>query len=309
MIFVNLPVKDLQRSTEFYTALGYGTNPQFSDENATNVVISDSIYLMLLVEPYFKTFTDKQVIDAATSIQTILALSADSREDVDELVDKALAAGGAAPKGPEDHGFMYQRSFTDPDGAPVRDPLDGPERPAADVTATVPNRITWAVDLLDLQPHHRVMEIGCGPGVAAGVIADRLGSGRLVAIDRSATAIDRATRRNQRLIEAGRVEFRRAGLVELAAPDGPFDAVIAMNVNLFWTGPAEPEWRVLDAVLARHGLLTLAYGYKTLLKAGEHDPAVRQSDRRSKIVAALRRHGYAVTTATADGCWAVVGRR
>lgn len=127
-------------------------------------MISDSIYLMLLVEPYFKTFTDKQVIDAATSIQTILALSADSREDVDELVDKALAAGGAAPKGPEDHGFMYQRSFTDPDGAPVRDPLDGPERPAADVTATVPNRITWAVDLLDLQPHHRVMEIGCGPG-------------------------------------------------------------------------------------------------------------------------------------------------
>jgi hypothetical protein len=116
MIFVNLPVQDLQRSKGFYTALGYGTNPQFSDENATNIVISDTIYLMLLVEPYFKTFTDKQVIDATTSIQTILALSADSREAVDALVDKALAAGGAAPKGPEDHGFMYQRSFTDPDG-------------------------------------------------------------------------------------------------------------------------------------------------------------------------------------------------
>ena len=116
MIFVNLPVKDLQRSTEFYTALGYGTNPQFSDENATNVVISDTIYLMLLVEPYFKTFTDRQVIDATTSIQTILALSAESRDEVDALVDRALAAGGTAPRGPQDEGFMYQRSFTDPDG-------------------------------------------------------------------------------------------------------------------------------------------------------------------------------------------------
>jgi predicted lactoylglutathione lyase len=116
MIFVNLPVKDLQRSTAFYTALGYGTNPQFSDENATNVVVSDTIYLMLLVEPFFKTFTDKQVVDASTSVETIVALSADSREEVDALVDRALAAGGTAPRGPQYDGFMYQRSFTDPDG-------------------------------------------------------------------------------------------------------------------------------------------------------------------------------------------------
>lgn len=166
----------------------------------------------------------------------------------------------------------------------------------------VPDRISWAVDLLDLQPHHRVLEIGCGPGVAAGVIADRLANGHLLAIDRAPTAIDRATRRNRHHIDSGRTEFRRTELAHLAK-SGPFDAVVAMNVNLFWTGPAEPEWRVLDAVLARPGMLLLTYGY------GSNGPSGRTADVESGITAALHRHGYATTTATADGSWAIAGRR
>ena len=115
-IFVNLPVKDLERSKAFYSALGYPTNPQFSDENATNVVISDTIYLMLLVEPFFKGFTHREVADATITTEVIVALSADSREAVDELVDAAFAAGAGKSQEPSDQGFMYVRSFADPDG-------------------------------------------------------------------------------------------------------------------------------------------------------------------------------------------------
>jgi predicted lactoylglutathione lyase len=116
MIFVNLPVKDLARSREFYGKLGYSFNDQFSDENAICVVISDTIFLMLLVEPFFKTFTKKEIANASGVTEAILALSTDSREAVDELVDKALAAGGAPSNDPDDQGFMYSRSFQDPDG-------------------------------------------------------------------------------------------------------------------------------------------------------------------------------------------------
>jgi predicted lactoylglutathione lyase len=115
-IFVNLPVNDLATSKAFYQALGYTTNPQFEDENATNVVISDTIFLMLLVKPFFGTFTSKDIIDASIATEAIIALSADSRESVDELVDKAFAAGAGKSKDPMDEGFMYSRSFADPDG-------------------------------------------------------------------------------------------------------------------------------------------------------------------------------------------------
>ncbi|WP_049565016.1 VOC family protein [Streptomyces sp. SBT349] len=115
-IFVNLPVKDLDRSKDFFTKLGYSFDAQFTDENAGCLVISDTIYAMLLVEPFFKTFTKKEIADASTSTETILALSADSREQVDELVDRALASGGSASMETQDHGFMYGRSFQDPDG-------------------------------------------------------------------------------------------------------------------------------------------------------------------------------------------------
>ncbi len=115
-IFVNLPVKDLKRSTEFFTQLGYTFNPQFTDEKATCMVISDDIYVMLLVERFFKTFTPKEVVDARKSTEAMIALSMDSRDDVNRIVEKAFAAGAHPNKDPEDHGFMYGWSFEDPDG-------------------------------------------------------------------------------------------------------------------------------------------------------------------------------------------------
>jgi uncharacterized protein len=115
-IFVNLPVKDLGKSMEFYKHLGYHFNPQFTDEKAACLVISDDIYAMLLSQPFFQTFTKKQISDPATSTEVILALSAESKAQVDELADKAIQAGGVTTLDPMDHGFMYQRSFQDIDG-------------------------------------------------------------------------------------------------------------------------------------------------------------------------------------------------
>lgn len=115
-IFVNLPVRDLDRSKAFFTALGYANNPQFTDENAACIVISDTIYVMLLVEPFFQGFTRKTICDARTHTEAILCLSAESRAGVDALADKAIAAGGRETLEAKDYGFMYQRSFQDPDG-------------------------------------------------------------------------------------------------------------------------------------------------------------------------------------------------
>jgi predicted lactoylglutathione lyase len=115
-IFVNLAVKDLQRSTAFYEALGYPRDEQFSNENAVCIVINDQIYVMLLVERFFSTFTDKEIVDANTATEAILALSADSKHSVDVLLEKAMAAGGRPVKKTQDHGFMYSGSFQDPDG-------------------------------------------------------------------------------------------------------------------------------------------------------------------------------------------------
>jgi predicted lactoylglutathione lyase len=116
MIFVNLPVNDLDVSKKFFTELGYSINPQFSNENAASVVISDTIFAMLLTKPFYSTFTKKEISDATTTSEVMVALSAESRERVDELVDKALAAGGTPAGETQDHGFMYGRSFDDPDG-------------------------------------------------------------------------------------------------------------------------------------------------------------------------------------------------
>ena len=116
-IFVNLPVRDLQRSIDFFDALGYPFDPQFTDENAACIVLDeDHVYAMLLTHEFFKKFTKKEVADATTSTEAILALGVDSREAVDKLVDKALASGGVASNEPDDQGFMYSRSFQDPDG-------------------------------------------------------------------------------------------------------------------------------------------------------------------------------------------------
>lgn len=116
LIFVNLPVKNLETTKAFFGKLGYSCNPQFTDENTACLVISDTIFAMLLTEPRFKEFTRKEIADSATSTEVILALSAESRERVDELADIALASGGSPANDPMDFGHMYSRSFQDPDG-------------------------------------------------------------------------------------------------------------------------------------------------------------------------------------------------
>lgn len=115
-IYVNLPVKSLDKSVEFFTALGYRFNPQFTDENATCMIVSDGIYVMLLVESFFKTFTPKPISDARKSTEVLLCLSCESRDKVDEMVRKAVAAGATTPNMPQDYGFMYQHGYQDLDG-------------------------------------------------------------------------------------------------------------------------------------------------------------------------------------------------
>lgn len=117
MIFLNLPVSDLARSTAFYQAIGAAKNPQFSDDTASCMVFSDTIHAMLLTHDKFRQFTPKKIADAKTSSEVLICLSADSRDAVDDIVGKATGAGGSADPGPkQDYGFMYGRSFEDPDG-------------------------------------------------------------------------------------------------------------------------------------------------------------------------------------------------
>jgi hypothetical protein len=115
-IFVNLPVKDLDASKAFFGALGYTFNPQFTDDTAACMVISDDIYAMLLTETKFKDFTPKAISDAKTSTEVLVALSCESREQVIDLVSKAVAAGGKTYAEAKDYGFMYQHSYEDLDG-------------------------------------------------------------------------------------------------------------------------------------------------------------------------------------------------
>jgi hypothetical protein len=132
MIFVNLPVSDVAKSTEFYVGLGFTKNDQFSDESTSSIVVSDTIVFMLMTHEKFQGFTKKTIIDAKTQVQVLIALSRDSREAVDEIVNKAFATGGSpAQEAPEDHGFMYGWSFYDPDGHGIEvvwmDPAQLPE--------------------------------------------------------------------------------------------------------------------------------------------------------------------------------------
>jgi uncharacterized protein len=115
-IFVNLPVKDLERSTAFFTKLGFTFDPQFTDETAACMVVSDDIFVMLLTEAKFKEFTPKAICDATKSTEVLVSLSLDSRDAVNDLVRKALGAGGTSYAAPKDYGFMFQHGFQDPDG-------------------------------------------------------------------------------------------------------------------------------------------------------------------------------------------------
>lgn len=115
-LFINLPIADLQRSIDFFSALGFAFNPKFSNQDATCLVISEHIQVMLLTTPFFAGFTRKPVADAHAATEVLLALSCETREEVDALVAKAVAAGAATPMPVQDHGFMYQHGFEDLDG-------------------------------------------------------------------------------------------------------------------------------------------------------------------------------------------------
>jgi len=115
-IFVNLPVRDLDKSMAFFGSLGFTFNPQFTDDTAACMVISDTIFAMLLTHDKFKQFTTKDIADATTTTEVLTALSVDSRDAVDTMVDGAIEAGGSEPRDPMDHGFMFLRAFDDLDG-------------------------------------------------------------------------------------------------------------------------------------------------------------------------------------------------
>jgi uncharacterized protein len=115
-IFVNLPVKNLAKTVEFFTQLGFRFNQQFTDETATCMVVTDDIFVMLLTEAKFKTFTPKEICDTAKYSEVLVCLALESRAKVEEMVRQAVAAGGATYNEPQDHGFMYGHGFQDLDG-------------------------------------------------------------------------------------------------------------------------------------------------------------------------------------------------
>ena len=115
-IFVNLPVKDLNKTIKFFTKLGFKFNPKFTDENATCMIIGKNIFVMLLVERFFKTFIKKEIANTSKTTEVLLALTAESREEVDEMISKVIGAGGKETREAQDHGWMYGRAFEDLDG-------------------------------------------------------------------------------------------------------------------------------------------------------------------------------------------------
>ncbi|WMJ72363.1 VOC family protein [Cytophagaceae bacterium ABcell3] len=115
-IYVNLPVKNLKMTMEFFTNLGFAFDANFSDERAACLILGDNMYAMLLTESFFQTFTQKRLADAKQNTEVLVALEVKSREQVDELVSKAVKAGGTIYRGPEDHGWMYNHCFADLDG-------------------------------------------------------------------------------------------------------------------------------------------------------------------------------------------------
>lgn len=115
-IFVNLPVQDVKRTMDFFGKLGFTFNKQFTDENAAAMVIGENMYAMLLRKEFFKSFIKKEIADSAKTTEVLTALEVGSKKEVDELLEKAKAAGGTIPKETQDLGFMYQRDFEDPDG-------------------------------------------------------------------------------------------------------------------------------------------------------------------------------------------------
>jgi len=115
-MYVNLPVKDLKESMSFFTALGFRFEPKFTDENAACMIVAENIFVMLLVESFFKTFTEKDICDATRSAEVLVCLTCASRGEVNDLVARAVVAGGSIPREQQDLGFMYGHAFEDLDG-------------------------------------------------------------------------------------------------------------------------------------------------------------------------------------------------
>lgn len=166
----------------------------------------------------------------------------------------------------------------------------------------VPARIAWAVELLDVGPEDRILEFGCGPGVAVSLVCERLAGGRIVAIDRSATAVERTRARNASHIAAGRAVVEHVDLAGFGGAPGQFDKAFAVNVNAFWTSPAAAECTVLARVLVPGGVLRLVYG-------GPDPGGVR--DVGPGIADKLRRYGFTaeVTRDPTGAMVCVTGRR
>jgi len=115
-IFINLPVKDLKKTMEFFEKLGFTFNMQFTDDKAACMIIGENIYAMLLLEKFFKTFTNKEIADAKKTTEVLIAIDAESKKSVDEMIKKAVEAGGSTYRNPQDNGWLYGHSFADLDG-------------------------------------------------------------------------------------------------------------------------------------------------------------------------------------------------
>jgi SAM-dependent methyltransferase len=166
---------------------------------------------------------------------------------------------------------------------------------------TVPPRIGWAVDLLDVSPDDEILEVGCGPGVAASLVCAELDAGRITAIDRSATSIARASARNAACVAGGRAVFRHVDLAGFGGRRDSFDKAFAVNVNVFWTGEAEAECEVLQRVLRPGGVVRLVY---------DAGPSGRARDLGELIGPKLKRHGFSrrVTHHSTQGMACATGR-
>ena len=163
----------------------------------------------------------------------------------------------------------------------------------------LPERLVRAVELLDVGPEEQILEIGCGPGVAAALVCERLRGGRLTAIDRSSTAIERARKRNAAALAAGKLDLRRVSLADLEPAAGErFDAVLAVNVNLFWTRPADTELNVLTRALRPGGRLVLVY---------ETPRGTLRERALTAIETGLQAHGFVVRTVATPPVVAVLG--
>lgn len=154
--------------------------------------------------------------------------------------------------------------------------------PVASGSTTVPDRIAWAIELLEVTPGDRVLELGCGPGVAAGLVCGRLGGGSLTAVDRSATAVARTRARNARHLADGRLTVEHVDLAGFQGPPASFDKAFGVNVNVFWTSPAEAECAALARLLRPGGTVRLVYDRE-------------RPDTARLVATGLERHGMSTT--------------